>query len=155
MIWPKPASRTAASLAGSEPASVMVSMPKSAMFFIGAPWPPSGRDELDRKIAERGPRERALSLRAQAVDALVAQRAHGGAHVGRAQCDALQAFGAGVLIGIRMMGRRLDELQHQPARAAQHAAGRQDAESLVVAQRRGAQQPAVEGRPVLDALCAH
>jgi hypothetical protein len=69
--------------------------------------------------------------RVDEVHAALAQRAHRGRHVGRAEGHALQLF-----LAVRSLsGGGLDQLQVEAAAGAgQDAAGRQDAEALLVGQ---------------------
>src|SRR4029079_7605456 len=104
MICEKPASRTASSLAGSVPASEIVSMPKSPMFGSGAiGLTPNTRssafivnqlehDAAEVRLRQCAARFRVHVLRRDEPDASLAQRLYRTEHVWRAEADPLQRF---------------------------------------------------------------
>src|SRR5439155_14539886 len=161
MIWVKPASLTARSLASIGPASVIVSMPKSSSFTARPSTRRSRRGahhEFDAESAEINLRERTLCrwlhwLTIDEDDAASLQRAHRRQHIGCTETHTQQRF---VPFDEIRPGRRFDQLEIETAVGTlqQRALG-QHSEILPAPQCFESEQRAIEIDPVGAAIRLH
>src|SRR6202171_4734465 len=164
MICEKPASRTAASFAGSVPAREIVSMPKSRMLESGAFTTASVSEsrafivyQFEHDAAEIALSERAAglgmhSLRFDEGNAALPQCRDSLEHVRRSQASALQQLQG---LGIEYARLGVDELQVEAvARTFQDAPLGENAVALLVGQDAEPEELRVELDPLRHAIAA-
>src|SRR6202171_2758629 len=164
MICEKPASRTAASFAGSVPAKEIVSMPKSRMLGSGGSIEPTALrspafivHQLEHDTAQKALRKCAARLWMDIVrfdegHAALTQCGDGFQHIPGAEADALQHL---VRLRIEYPGLGVDQLEVEgTAWAFQDAPLGQDAVSLFVRGNLEAKERRVKRNPVRHAIAS-